>query len=424
MRAEFPAELEFLFEAHRYKVLYSGRGAAKSWGVARALLILGAQQRIRILCARETQKSIAESVHALLRDQIYLLGLEAKYTIQQAEIIGSNGTTFFFAGLKHNINNIKSVEACDIVWVEEAQVVSKQSWEVLIPTIRKEKSEIWVTFNPELDTDDTYRRFVTSPPPNSKVVRLNYKQNPWFPEVLRVEMEHLKLTDDAAYRHVWEGETRSMIEGAIYAYEIKQATEQGRITQANYDRTQPVHTFWDLGFGDKTAVWFAQCVGGWFNVIDYMENSQRPIEWYVVQMQQKQYQYGTDWLPHDSVDTIIHAKLAGGDKSRSIEMLLRNAGRNVRVAPKMYVADGINAVRTVFPQLRFDAERCADGLQGIRHYQWGPPAASGQERRAPLHNWASHPADALRTLATCIKHPAPQLEPKASRPPMVVTQWS
>jgi phage terminase large subunit len=143
-------------------------------------------------------------------------------------------------------------------------------------------------------------------------------------------------------------------------------------------------------------------VGGWYNVIDYLDNHQRTIEWYLIQLQNKGYVYGTDWVPHDSTDTIIHSKL-GGDKSRSIEMLIRNAGRTVRIAPKLHVYAGINATRTVFPQCRFDAAKCADGLSGLKHYQWGAPNAKGEARREPLHNWSSHPADAFRVLGTSIK---------------------
>jgi phage terminase large subunit len=150
--AQFPAKLQFLFHPQRYKVLYGGRGGAKSWGIARALLIQGTQRPLRILCARETQRSIGDSVHKLLSDQIEALGLGAFYAVQKSTILGANGTEFIFAGIRQNVSNIKSYEACDICWVEEAQTVSKSSWDVLIPTIRKTDSEIWVSFNPDLET--------------------------------------------------------------------------------------------------------------------------------------------------------------------------------------------------------------------------------------------------------------------------------
>jgi len=136
-KAEFPVKLEGLFKKSRYKVLYGGRGGAKSWGIARALLILGAKKQMRILCAREYQTSIKDSVHKLLCDQIEALGLLGFYEITQATIRGANGTEFAFIGLKNNPTNIKSFEGVDICWVEEAQTVSRLSWNILIPTIRK-----------------------------------------------------------------------------------------------------------------------------------------------------------------------------------------------------------------------------------------------------------------------------------------------
>ena len=425
MRAEFPKALEFLFVKHRYKGVRGGRGKGASWGVARALLTIGTgkvpgyEGPRRILCARETQKSIADSVHTLLSDQIKAMGMQAHYEVQQNTILGRNGTEFIFAGLRHNINNIKSVEGCDIVWVEEAQSVSKNSWDTLIPTIRKEGSEIWASWNDILETDDTYVRFVLNQPPGAVIKKLTYRDNPWFPDVLRIEMEHLRETDEAAYRHVWEGECKSAVEGAVYAAEIAQATTQGRITTVSYDRTKPVHTVWDLGYGDATAIWFVQTVNGWYHLIDYIEDNGRTIEWYLIQLQQKGYVYGNDWLPHDGVDTIIHQKLGGGDRSRSIEMIMRGAGRQVRIVPKMLVTDGINAARTIFPQCRFDSVKCYEGLRALRMYQWGPPSPSGVLKREPLHDAASHGADAFRGIATAIQHekapPPAKLKPPTRR---------
>jgi len=173
-RIEIPQKLLPLFQPKRYKVIHGGRGSAKSWSVARALVSIGATKPIRVLCARETQKSIQESVHRLLKDQIESLGLDQFYTIQENKILGTNGTEFTFAGIRQQgVANLKSYEGTDICWVEEAQVVTKKSWDVLIPTIRKPGSEIWVTFNPELDTDETFSRFVIRPPEDSIVIEMN-----------------------------------------------------------------------------------------------------------------------------------------------------------------------------------------------------------------------------------------------------------
>ena len=200
-------------ESARYKVLLGGRGSLKSWSAARSLLVLGGLRKLCIMCAREFQNSIEDSVHKLLKEQIELLGLGHFYNVQKTAIYGANGTEFLFKGLRHNIEAIKSTEGIDICWVEEAERVSDDSWQVLIPTVRKPGSEIWVTFNPAQETDPTYQRFVVNPPTNidgspAAIVRkVSWRDNPWLPDVLRAEAEYLRRTDPEAYQHVWEGDT-------------------------------------------------------------------------------------------------------------------------------------------------------------------------------------------------------------------------
>jgi phage terminase large subunit len=249
LRVTFPPELEFLSEPHRYKVLYGGRGGIKSWSVAQHLLIAGVERPLRIPCARETMQSIRESVHQLLEDQISRLGYQRHYEVQKAEIIGRNGTSFTFHGLRdQSVHNIKSLEGADILWVEEAQNVSKKSWRTVIPTIRKPGSEIWVSFNPELETDDTYQRFVVHPPPGAVVVKTSYRDNEYLSEELMAEIEHLKATDPDEYEHVYEGMCRQAVTGAVYKNELLAADKEGRICRVPYDASKPVDTFWDLGY--------------------------------------------------------------------------------------------------------------------------------------------------------------------------------
>lgn len=401
--AHFPKKARFLREPHPYKIFFGGRDGTKSWCVAQQLVLNLSERKLRWLCARETQKSMADSVHKLLGDTIHRLGLQSEFNIKETEIVGRNGSEFLFAGIK-NAKNIKSYESCDGVWVEEAQVVSKSSWEILLPTIRKEGSEIWVTFNPELATDDTYLRWVLNPPPGACVVKIGWEDNKWLSAISRARIDHLRETDPEAFDHVYGGNCRSAVEGAIFSAELKRAVDEKRITNVPYSRKHPVHTIWDLGFGDDNVIWFVQAYDGWFNFIDYLADSGKTIADYIVALQQRQYMYGIDWLPHDGVDTIIHQRLSG-DRTMSIEQLMRQAGRNVRIVPKMYVIDGINAARTFFPQCRFDETKCADGIQALRHYQWGPPDKNGAHAREPLHNWASHAADGFRGAALAIKQP-------------------
>ena len=217
----FPAKLECLFDVSRYKIIWGGRGSGKSWSVARALLIRGTQRPLRILCGREFQNSIADSVHRLLADQIELLQISGFYRVGKSSIIGANGTEFRFAGIRHHISKIKSFEGFDIVWVEEGQTVSKNSFDVLIPTIRKAGSEIWVTLNPDLEEDDAWQRFVVGPPPADAIVQaVNWMDNPWLTDELRAEKDHLKARDLDAYQNVWEGQCRSYVQGALWRMEV------------------------------------------------------------------------------------------------------------------------------------------------------------------------------------------------------------
>jgi phage terminase large subunit len=392
---EFPEKLEFLFSPSRYKVLYGGRGSGKSWGVARALLVIGIQKPIRVLCARELQNSITDSVHALLADQIKSMKLEEFYEIQNTVIYGKNGTELLFAGLKHNITKIKSFEGVDLCWVEEAQTVSKSSWDTLIPTIRKEESEIWITFNPELDTDETYKRFVVVPPSNAIVQKVNWSDNPWFPQVLRDEKDDLKDRDMDAYLNVWEGNTRQVLDGSVYATELRKAQEENRIKDVNVDLTIPVSTFWDIGWADLNSIWFVQTVaGGEVRVIDFYQNCQKTIDHYVQILQTKGYTYRDHWLPHDAE----HKNMTG----KSVKDIMQNMGLPVRITPKLAISDGINAARMLMNRCYFDQNRCAEGLQALRHYRYDVDPDTKLFSKSPLHDQNSHAADAWRYTAVAL----------------------
>jgi phage terminase large subunit len=391
-----------LFDKARYKIYYGGRGASKSHSVSKALLILGAKNQIRVLCAREYQTSIKDSVHKLLCDQIALMGLEGFYEITQTAIKGKNGTEFAFVGLKNNVANVKSYEGVDYCWVEEASTVSRNSWNVLIPTIRKEGSEIWVTFNPELETDETYQRFVLRPPEGAIVQKINWNDNPWFPEVLALERDALKSRDPASYQVVWEGLCRLTVDGAIFANEMQVAELDGRITKVTYDPTKPVHAIFDLGWADSTAIWFLQFVGMETRLIRYHEDSQKTISHYLALMQTYGYMYDTLWLPHDAQNKTL------ASNGKSIEEIVRAAGYKTRIIERTPIADSINAARTIFRNCWFDRENCYDGLQCLRHYRYDVDPETGQFSRQPLHDIYSHGADAFRYIGLMINEPKPR----------------
>jgi len=397
--AEFPEKLSVLFDKHRYKVTFGGRGGGKSWAIARALLIIGASKPTRILCAREFQTSIRDSVHKLLCDQIETLRLHGFYEITQNSIRGRNGSEFFFVGLKNNVTNIKSFEGVDVCWVEEASSVSRMSWNVLIPTIRKQDSEIWISFNPELETDETYQRFVVHPPSDCVVTKINWSDNPWFPETLRAEKDALKERDIEAYNTVWEGICRQTVDGAVFAREMQDAELQGRIGRVPFDPSKPVHAVFDLGWSDATAIWFLQFVGMETRLLRYMEDNQKTISYYLAQLQTFGYHYDTLWLPHDAENKTLAA--AG----KSIEEIVRAAGYKTRIIPRVPIADSINAARTIFNNCWFDRDNCAEGLACLRHYRYEVDPDTGGFSKTPLHDHFSHGADAFRYIGLMVNEP-------------------
>ncbi|MDE1483968.1 PBSX family phage terminase large subunit [Xenorhabdus bovienii] len=205
----------------RWRWTYGGRGGGKSVEIARALVLLGAIEPMTILCAREFQNSINDSVLALLESEIYSLGLAHFYRVKNNEIEGLNGTRFTFKGLRNNINSIKSMHGIRVCWVEEAQTVSQDSWDILGPTVRANKSEVWVSYNPREEEDPTYqlmKRHEADPPDGGVIIRkVNYSDNAFFPDVLRHEMAYCKRVDYEAYEHIWLGLPKAISEAVIFS---------------------------------------------------------------------------------------------------------------------------------------------------------------------------------------------------------------
>ncbi len=348
-----------------------------------------------------------DSVHKLLGDQIKALGLGSHYRVMQDSIKGTNGTEFFFRGLR-DPDALRSAEGCDFAWIEEARTVSKASFDTLIPTIRKPGSEIWLTWNPELETDEVHQRFVVTPPPNAKVVKLSWRDNPFFPPELREEMEHLKATDYDAYMTVYEGNCRVALEGAVYAQELRAATREDRITHVPAEKTKPVHTFWDLGRGDMTAIWFAQIVGFQYRLLHYYQNSGFGLDHYLGQLEEirrdRGFFYGTHWLPHDADHRLLGAR-------RTVRQQVEDAGHRVKIVQKLPVHEGINAARTLFPNCYFDQEHTKDGINCLRAYHYDVDD-DGTRSKLPVHDGSSHGADGFRYMGVALKDDAPKAKPK------------
>lgn len=389
---EFPPKLECLFRPSRYKVLHGGRGAAKSWGIARALLVRAAEKPIRVLCAREVQKSITDSVHKLLSDQVHSMGLGAFFRITDTQIRGINGSEFFFAGIRgQSIENLKSYEGVDICWIEEAQVVTKRSWDVLIPTIRKEDSEIWLSLNEDLDTDETYVRFVQNPPKGAIVEFLTYKDNPWFPCVLEQERLACEERDPVGYRNIWEGQCRAAVDGAIYTAEVGKLIEEGRFRPVPHDPMLDVHTVWDLGWNDKMSIILVQRLGAEIRIIDYIEDSHLTLVDYVRALEVRKFRWGNDWLPHDGAAKDFKT-------GKSSQEILMQLGRKVKIVPRLEVEAGIKATRIVFPRIYVDSDKAGRLMDCLKRYRRMIPTTTN-EPSSPLHDEYSHAADAVRYLA-------------------------
>jgi phage terminase large subunit len=212
----FPPKFRPLFRPSRYKVAKGGRGGAKSWNIARALLIMAVDHYERIICTREFQNSIKESVHKLLVNQIAVMGLPGYKVTDKTISNWITGSEFIFAGLRTNPTKIKSIEGATKAWVEEAQTVSDNSWEILIPTVREEDSEIWMSLNPDEEDDPTSKRFVVSQPPGTIVIDVGWQDNPWLPKVLREEKDYLYRVDPDTADHVWGGKFRKSSHAQIF----------------------------------------------------------------------------------------------------------------------------------------------------------------------------------------------------------------
>lgn len=393
---EFPKKLKPLFSPKRYKVMHGGRGGAKSWGVARALIITAAQQPLRILCAREIQKSMKDSVHRLIKDQIEAMGYSHFFEVLDTEIRGLNGSLFLFAGLQsHTVDSIKSFEGVDRVWCEEAHAISKKSWDTLIPTIRKPGSEIWMTLNPDMDTDETYVRFIATPSDDTWVQQINWRDNPWFPKVLDDERLKCQRADPASYDHIWEGKPLRVAEGAIYRHEIDALFADGRVCDVPYDPIMPVHTVWDLGWNDSMVIGFVQRGPMDIRIIDHIEESNRTLDWYVAELDKRPYRYGIDFIPHDG-------RTRNFQTGKSTEEMLRAMGRsNVTVLPADSIEEGIKAARMAFPRCYFDKYKTARLVECLKRYRRDINQRTN-EPGAPLHDEYSHSADMFRYLGQSV----------------------
>ncbi len=384
----------------RYRVAYGGRGSSKSWGFARMFLIEMLQNPGKpFLCARELQNSIKDSVHKLLSDQVHMMGLDDYFDVGESYFRCKNGAYAIFKGLRTNAHEIKSLEGVVRAWIEEAQKVSQQSLELLIPTIRAPGSEIWFSYNPDEAEDAVHQMFVINkPPPNSLVTKINWNDNPWFPNELEDERAFFQMNDPDNYAHVWGGECRRFMQGAIYGKQMSAMREEGRITKVPWNPSVPVNTIWDLGYADMLSIGFEQEVGKEPRFIDHYSNHLEAIDHYVTIIKSKPYLYGVHVLPHDAGHKSLRT---GKTLAQQLEDLgLGKLGRDIIVLPPDNIEPGIELVRQLLPQLWMDEENCKGLIKSLFAYQYEWDEERQVFKPRPLHNWASHDADMIRYAAT------------------------
>lgn len=398
LRTEVPRKLKPLLAAKRYKGAYGGRGGAKSHFFAEQIIVRCYARSTRVVCIREVQNSIKDSVKQLLADKIVKLGLESAFEVLESEIRGPHGSLIIFKGMQaYNADNIKSLEAYDIAWVEEAQTLSQHSLDLLRPTIRKEGSEIWFSWNPRHKTDPVDVFFRTHPHPESISVEVNWRDNPWFPAVLKREMEHDFATDADKAEHIWNGAYGSG-QGAILARWVNHAEREGRINrEVEFDPDgHPLEISSDIGFRDTAAWWFWQRRVGGFALFDYVADSGLDAEDWCEVLTDKlaalgigRSQLGRIWLPRDAKAKTFQSKHS------SVEQFISAFGAGkLGIVPNSKKADQISAARAVINKCEFST-RCDEGLDGLRAWEFEWNEDLNIFSREPVHNWASHPADAF-----------------------------
>lgn len=374
----------------RYKVLSGGRGSAKSYSIADALIARSVHEKLRILCTRENQNSIRDSVHRLLSDRILALKYDPFFNIQKDSIrCQVSGSEYLFKGLRHNISEIKSTEGIDICWIEEAERVSEDSWSTLIPTIRKEGSEIWVSFNPESENSPTHKRFITNRPPDCKYAHLTYRDNDMFPEVLRREMEYDKRVDKDKYEHVWEGKCKGYSDLLIF---------KGKVRVEDFETPADAQLFYgaDFGFSQDPAVLVRMFMQDNKLFIDY--------EAYGVGVEINELEQFYDSVPGARQWEII----ADSERPDTISHI-RQKGFNIRGAKKGpgSVDDGIMFLRG-FEEIVIHP-RCRGAVDNFNNYKWKKDAITGLPLPVPQAG-SDHVPDACRyALERYIKSKNPNI---------------
>lgn len=406
-----PPKLVPVFDGEaRFRGAYGGRGSGKTRTFAKMTAIRGYQwgmsgQDGQILCVREFMNSLDESsleeVKAAIASEQFLADY---YEVGEKFVRSKDGRIrYTFSGLRHNIDSLKSKSRILLCWADEAEPISDTAWRKLIPTIREEGSEIWVTWNPERKNSATHKRFRENPPDNAKIAEINWRDNPWFPKVLEGDRKEDMAKRPEQYAHIWEGDFVTVNEGAYYASHIQQARKEGRVTRLAVDPLMQIRAVWDIGGtgakADACSIVIEQWVGREIRHLDYYEAVGQPLATHVEWLRSSGYGKALCILPHDGkTNDRVH--------DVSYESALRAAGFEVLVIANQGTGAAmkrVEAARRLFPSMWFD-EKCEPLLDAIGWYH----EKRDEDRNiglGPEHDWSSHGADAFGLGAVAYEAP-------------------
>lgn len=420
-RIDLPEKLVPVFTGPAmYRGAYGGRGSAKTRSFAKMSAVQGirfAQANMPgvIVCGREFMNSLDDSSLAEVKSAIASEPwLAERYDVGEKYIrTRDRRIDFAFIGLRHNLESIKSKARIRLLWVDEAEPVTDTAWHTADNTVREEGSELWATWNPKRKNSATHKRFRADPPKESKVVELNWRDNPWFPDILNKKRLTDKEKRPDQYAHIWEGDFVTVVEGAYYAAALAEAKAQGRIGNVARDPLLTIRAFWDIGGtgmrADARAIWIAQFVGREIRVLDYRETVGQPLAADVEWLRNAGYGKAQCVLPHDGA---THDRVY----AVSYESALKEAGFEVVVVPNQgrgAATMRIEAGRRLFPSIWFNAPTTEAGRDALG---WYHEKRSEDDRNigfGPEHDWASHGADAFGLM--CVAYEEPKT-PKPARP--------
>ena len=406
---------------------YGGRGSGKTRSFAkmsavRAYAWSKAGRRGIILCGRQFMNSLADSsleeIKAAIESEPWLA---AHFEIGEKFVRTRDGNVRYeFTGLDRNIDSVKSKARVLLCWVDEAENVIEEAWAKLIPTLREEDSELWVTWNPERKNSATHRRFRGSDDPRIKVAAINWRDNPRFPEILeRTRQRDMRERPDD-YAWIWEGDFRTVAAGSYYAAALSLARREGRIGKVAADPLMERRAYWDIGGtgarADARAIWIVQFVGREIRVLDYRETVGQPLSADVDWLRANGMSAITCVLPHDGE---THDRV----HDVSYESYLRKAGFPVLIIPNQgrgAAMKRIEAARRIFPAVWINEATCQAGLDALGWYHEKRDEERGMGL-GPEHDWASHGADAFGLMAVAYEtHSAPVTKLPKFRPSVVV----